>query len=137
MPPLTKDRTGRIQGPVACQQDFDLPADATVYKGGLYRVVDGVLTLPAENAAQDDCITVMALEHKSNQGGQARAKRARCMVDGLALMPKGSLTTSNIGRPVYPMDDGTVTASAPTQASNQRAGVLLAVDGSHAKIKLG
>ena len=134
---LSHDRTGRIHGPVTHQQDFDLPAEGEAFMGGLYRVVDGMLAMPADAAEQDQCITVMALAHGANTGGQDRAKRVRCIVDGVALMPAGDLVAGNVGRPVYPSSDDIVTASAPTELGNQPAGILLAVDGSHAKVKLG
>lgn len=135
--PLPHDRTGRIHGPLVLQQDFDLPGDGEVFLGGLYRVVNGMLVVPAEEQAQDQCITVMALAYGNNKGGQDRAKRVRCMVDGIALMPLGALTAANIGKPIYPDSDDMVTVSAPSVAGNLPAGVLLAVDRSHAKVKLG
>ena len=134
---LTKDRTGRIHGPLHLQQDFDLPADAEVFRGGLYRVVNGMLAVPTDSAVQDECMTVMSLEWKSNQGGQDRGKRVRCMVEGIALMPPGAMTAAAIGKPVYPTDNDAVSASAPAAAGNRPAGTLLAVERSHIKIKLG
>jgi len=134
---LTKDRTGRIHGPIQLQQDFDLPADAEVFRGGLYRVVNGMLTVPADSTVQDGCITVMALDWQSNQGGQDRGKRTRCMVDGIALLPAGAIAAATIGKSVYPTGDDAVTASAPVATGNRPAGTLLAVERSHIKVKLG
>ncbi|MEM9493813.1 MAG: hypothetical protein AAGC55_31995, partial [Myxococcota bacterium] len=132
----SKDRTGKIHGPFSYQQDFGLQADGQVYLGGLYRVVGGLLTVPSDTAAQDGCITVMAMRRGNNQGGQDGAKKVRCMVLGIALMPVGDLTVAAVGKPVYPMEDDGVSASAPTEVGNRPAGVLLTIDGSIAKVLL-
>lgn len=132
---LSKDRSGRIHGPILVQQDFHLPNDGEIFLGGMYRVVAGMLAIPADDAAQDDCITVYALQHKSNKGGQDRAVRARCMVKGSALVAKGSLSETDIGKPVYPTTDDAIAATV-SEASNQPIGTLLAIDGQLATVQL-
>ena len=132
---LSRDRSGRLVGPILIQQDFALPENGEVFLGGMYRVVAGRLVMPADDAAQDDCITVYALAYTSNRGGQDREVRARCMVKGLALVPRGDLSEEDIGMPVYPTSDDTVAASV-SQDGNTPVGTLLAVDGQLATVLL-
>ena len=132
---LSKDRRGRLYGRILIQNDFDLPEAGEVYLGGMYRVVGGMLAVPADAPEQDGCMTVYALERRSNRDGQDRAQRARCLVNGLALVPSGELTEADIGKRVYPRSDDEIAATA-SEEGNQPVGTLLAIDGQLATVQL-
>ena len=132
---MDKDRRGTLTSQILTQQDFDLPAGFEVYLGGMYRVVDGLLAVPADDATQNNCVTVYALQRKSNAKGVEREARARCMIRGIAHLPVGGLGQGSVGKPVYPTADDAIAATT-TQADNLPVGTLLRIDGALAVVQL-
>ena len=122
---LSKDRSGVLHGQVFCQKDFPLPAGGKVFMGGMYSFDSGGRLIPAaDEAVQAEKAVVFALEATDNTSGHDDARKARCLVKGLVVLPAGSLTSADVGKSVHAVGDDTL---ALASTNGRTVGTLLAV----------
>ena len=121
-----------IAGAIHTQYRFPIAPGVEIHKGKLYGFnASGQLVAPDAADADADRLVVFALERAT--GNATATVKALCAVSVIALIPRGTLTDADRGKPVH----ATSFESAATTGTGRACGVLLDVDANTAAIKLG
>ena len=123
-------KRSQTAGAVHTQYRFAIAKDVEVRPGKFYGFnAAGKLVKPQDADAGRKC--VYSLETAT--GDAAETTRALCAVSVVAIVVKGTLTASDLGKRVYAATEDTVIATDNTKP----CGWLLGIDADTAAIQLG
>jgi hypothetical protein len=121
--------------PRAIRRQQPVAAGVHIYAGWLYRYdASGNLIVPTDAAAQAGKNTVQALTEADNTSGAAGDKKVDVIVEGIAILPKGALTTADRGKLGHVTSDDTV---ATTSVNDVIAGPIDDVDDMSIYLHIG